>query len=194
MSIYRTSYYRMIVYMLCLVWIVSLLVSCQSSLPVFKDNSVPQAQGHIPDYPKAEITFQTQLPDPLLDGENLYLEILDEVTGLALNAARVQMAVQDQQNFTVKLPVVVGSVMKYRYLRDKEPVGIEYTSLNQQVRYRLYAVDGPGTVRDTVSGWSSSPASGNLGRIFGQVAFAGNNAPVVNALSRCWRGTRAYGL
>ena len=76
----------------------------------------------------------------------------------------------------------MGSVVKYRYVRDDDPAGIEYTSLSQQVRYRLYSVGGPGIVHDTITAWKSTPTDGKLGRIQGQVANKSNNAPVVNAL------------
>jgi hypothetical protein len=180
MLAHRSSLSHFITTVLLTICIVSLLAACQNTtLPVI-DTNKPQAK--LPDYSRAEITFETSLPAPLHEGENLFLEILDEVTGLALNAARVQMQTEDQQNFAVKLPVVVGSVLKYRYARDKEPAAIEYNSLNHQVRYRMYVVDGPGAVRDTISAWKSTPASRSLGRIFGQVAYVESNAPVVNAL------------
>jgi len=183
MSSHRIGRQRLIIIMLSLVFMLPGLVSCQNEgIPVLDTSVAPQSPSKPSDYPQAEITFQVKLTASLHEGEKLFLEILDEVTGLALNAARVEMVSEDQQTFVVKLPVVVGSVLKYRYVRDQEPVGIEYTSAGRQVRYRMYLVDGPGTVRDTVTAWKSTPAANNLGRIFGQVAFIESNTPVVNAL------------
>lgn len=130
----------------------------------------------------AEITFEAQLPEPLADGQNLFIEFLDEVTGLAMNPARAQMQSNDRQYFGIKIPIPVGSVVKYRYFRDNDPIGVEYTTDNQPVRYRLYVVEGPGVVYDTVAAWRSLPSQAPLGRIQGQAANATNNAPVVNAL------------
>lgn len=185
MSVHRIGLRRSITSILSLFCIFSLLASCQSKTgisPTIQTSPVPDQKSQSPDYQMAEVTFKAELPDELLDGENLYLELLDEVTGLALNAARVQMVSEDRQNFIVKLPIVIGSVLKYRYVRDKEPVGIEYTSQKQQVRYRMYHIDGPSLVLDTISAWKSTPSNGKLGRIFGQVVYAESNAPVVNAL------------
>lgn len=185
MSVYRSNFRRFITRILYLFCITSFLVSCQYSsnnLPVTQTSVIPEQTPQVQDYSKAEVTFEATLPTKLLEDENLYLEILDEVTGLALNTARVQMTSRDQLIFVVKLPIVVGSVLKYRYFRDKELAGIEYTSQKQQVRYRMVYVDGPGMVRDTISAWKSSPAVDSMGRIFGQVAYSETNSPVVNAL------------
>ncbi len=46
-------------------------------------------------FPRAEVTFTVRLPDPLATGEVLAISILDEVTGLALNAVDYQMTAVD---------------------------------------------------------------------------------------------------
>jgi hypothetical protein len=167
---------------------VVLLAGCQENplagVRVTTDQGEPPAAS----YPQGEITFEAQVPAELKEGQNLYIEFLDEVTGLALNASRTRMQPDEStgdpgRNFSAKTSFAVGSVIKYRYMRDNEPVGIEYNSLGQQVRYRLYQVDGPGTVRDTIAAWKTRPAtSDKLGRIEGQVAIKSSNAPVINAL------------
>jgi hypothetical protein len=130
----------------------------------------------------AEVTFEVQLPLALAEGQNLYIEFLDEVTGLAFNPSRAQMSTSDNIYFGIKIPILMGSVVKYRYFRDSDPSGIEYNAGNEQVRYRMYVVDGPGVVRDIVAGWRHAPFQAQSGRIQGQVANQQNNAPVVNAL------------
>src|SRR5512138_2535721 len=45
--------------------------------------------------PRAQVTFTVRLPDPLASGETLAISILDEVTGLALNAVDYQMTSVD---------------------------------------------------------------------------------------------------
>ncbi len=122
MSVYRSAFRRSVIRILYLFCITSFLVSCQfygGNLPVAETSDIPEQQPQTPDYLKAEVTFEATLPAKLLKDENLYLEILDEVTGLALNAARVQMVSKDQLTFVVKLPVIVGSVLKYSFVRDK---------------------------------------------------------------------------
>ncbi|MBE0697912.1 MAG: hypothetical protein IH586_13400 [Anaerolineaceae bacterium] len=175
--------HRSLILALCLLTIFSLLSSCSGTIiPPKSTSTSPRKQSPPVDYPKAEITFEVQIPAELNPDQNLYAEILDEVTGLALNPAQVKMEKQDAQTYILKMPVTIGSVVKYRYVRDNDPVGVEYTSQDRQVRYRIYYVDGPGIVRDTVGAWKSSPLSGGTGRIQGQVAQHGTNAPVINAL------------
>lgn len=130
----------------------------------------------------AEVTFSARVPTSLPEGQSLHIEFLDEVTGLALNPLQARMVSQDNQRFEIKIPFAVGSVLKYRYVLDGVAIGNEYTSLGQPVRYRLYSVEGPGTVSDVIAGWQFQSAAGSFGRIQGQVANKENNAPVVNAL------------
>lgn len=164
-----------------------LLAACQTEAtpeatsPAFVVTPTLREKPH-PQVPYAEVTFEAQLPEKLADGQNLFIEILDEVTGLAFNPARARMETTDQQYFGIKIPITVGSVVKYRYYTDQQPFGVEYTTGDQQVRYRLYYVDGPGVVRDIVAAWRTAPSTGTLGRIQGQVANETNNSPVVNAL------------
>ncbi len=131
----------------------------------------------------AEVTFEAHLLAPLTGGKNLYVEVLDEVTGLALNTLRIKMEKVGSLKYTLKVPFALGSVVKYRYVRDNDPAApIEYTSRGQQVRYRLHFVDGPGVALDVISGWKNDSEKSAYGRIHGQVSLTGSNAPVVNAL------------
>lgn len=169
-----------------LILMLVMLVACNSAGPITSTAVSPSdsssAAVQPTKLPYAEVTFEAQLPAKLADGQNLFIEILDEVTGLALNPARARMDSTDGQYYGVKIPIPVGSVVKYRYFRDNDPIGVEYTTDNRPVRYRLFVVDGPGTVRDVIAGWRSQPATAVYGRIQGQVANKGNNAPVINAL------------
>ena len=93
-----------------LVLILFLLTGCQTGvgLPLpdsVVDNPAPAL------LPQAEIVFTAQLPAVLSDGQNLFLEIMDEVTGLALNPLRVQMEAVDNLKYTVKTTIPVGSVI-----------------------------------------------------------------------------------
>lgn len=166
----------------CILFLLVFITACTTGAGQPLPN-LPSLNGDPESLPQAEITFEVQLLNPLEEGQNLYVEILDEVTGLALNPTHVRMEAVDANSYTVKIPFTVGSDVKYRYVRDNDPIGtIEYNSLNQQVRYRLLHVDGPGTVNDVVSAWKNRPFNANSGRISGQVAAIGSNAPVVNAL------------
>lgn len=166
------------------------LAACQSLQPVVvtptgaapAETATPTAKPVLEPAPLTEILFQVQTPSELDEGEEIRIEFLDEVTGLALNPAYAQMESKDRRNFAALVPVPLGSVLRYRYVRTGNPLSIEYSSQGSQVRYRLYVVEGPGSIRDMIAAWKSEPAKSNLGRVRGQVLLKTGQAPAVNAL------------
>jgi len=132
--------------------------------------------------PQAMVSFNVQTPlDTPLD-EQVYLYILDEVTGLALNPTRYEMQSVGENKHSISLPFSVGSVIKYRYARQSSYISTEYTSKKQQVRYRLVLVEGPSEIHDVVSAWSDIPFNSEQGRIKGQVINTDNASPVPGLL------------
>lgn len=119
--------------------------------------------------PQAEITFIAKIPVDTPTGQGISLDILDEVTGLALNGKQNLMAPIGNGIYSVKIIAPLGSVLKYRYSRFSSPPSIEYTSTGKQVRYRLYSVAGPSQVEDEISAWTDLQYSGASGRIQGNV-------------------------
>lgn len=180
MSPLRTNAHRHFIRGLHLILILTLLSACQVEFPPTAGTPAPDQLAA--EYSRAEVTFAAHLPQTLAEGQTLFVEILDEVTGLALNTARLRMESEDGVYYTAKAPFVVGSVIKYRYVRDNDPAGVEYNTLNQQVRYRMFVVHGTSQVDDYISAWKSQPAADSLGRIHGQVADRESKSPLVNAL------------
>jgi hypothetical protein len=76
----------------------------------------------------------------------------------------------------------MNSVVKYRYIRQGTLPTQEDDSADRPVRYRLYAVSGPGAVDDVVSSWSDGPFSGPVGRISGHVTDRTTAAGLTNIL------------
>jgi hypothetical protein len=132
--------------------------------------------------PLATVTFQVEVPLNTPQGQPILFTILDEVTGLALNLRREEMEKVGDQNYSITLPFPVGAVVKYRYAHQDDHIAEEHTTDGRPVRYRLYRVDGPGSVHDVVSNWSDSTFSGETGRIKGQVIDAISNEPIPNIL------------
>jgi len=131
---------------------------------------------------QAEITFRVQIPEPLQDNQPVFVDILDEVTGLALNPVRYQMEAIDNRFYTLIIPQIFGSVIKYRYSRGSDASAIEYTAQGNQIRYRLFSLTGPGEVFDLVSAWNDQPYQGPTGRISGTVLDKASNAPIPGLL------------
>lgn len=119
--------------------------------------------------PEAMVTFRVTLPESITPGVSINLNVLDEVTGLALNQKAFPMEAEDSQHFVVILPFPINSVLKYRYTRQGAKFTQEHTSDGRSVRYRLYLVEGPGIVQDVISRWTDTNFNGPTGRINGQV-------------------------
>lgn len=132
--------------------------------------------------PVAEVSFSVFLPAPLAEGETLVISILDEVTGLALNAANYPLQAVDTQTYTISLPLPLNAVVKYRYALIGSFTAQEIASADTLVRYRLYHVTGPGVVQDWISGWTGQPYSGTTGSIQGLVLTAESGTPIPNIL------------
>lgn len=164
-------------------------LSCTLSLTdwgnLFPQSPTPTPGPVIPTptpIPQAQVTFQVALSQPLAPGQGITLAVLDEVTGLALNAQQTPMQAVDSTRYTLSLPVPIGSVVKYRYLRSGGALVQEDTPLDQLVRYRLYHVTGPGIVEDAISSWSDQPFNAPFGRLDGILINADTNAPLPGIL------------
>lgn len=133
--------------------------------------------------PLAVVTFQAQVPQGTPPDQAIFIEILDEVTGLALNVRRHQMQYISTHLVSIALPLQVGSIIKYRYSRfGNYPVN-EETTQGDPVRYRLFHVINPAIVKDIISGWTDLPYTGLTGRIIGQVKSSADGSPLVGLLA-----------
>jgi len=131
--------------------------------------------------PMAQVTFIAVLPEPLAEGESLAIAILDEVTGLALNAALFPMEPRDPQTYAISLPFSLYSIIKYRYVRRSNVQLQEDTGTDTAVRYRLYQVVGPGETRDIIASWIDRSFTGDTGSIEGEV-YAEGGGPLANIM------------
>jgi hypothetical protein len=132
--------------------------------------------------PAAPVTFNVAIPTPLLPGETLYLSVVDEVTGLGLNPANYAMQGMDTQHYTLTLPFPVGSLVKYRYVRQSALPVLEADSGGKAVRYRLYSVNAPGSIQDLITTWADGTFTASTGRIAGKVTNASDGSPIPNIL------------
>lgn len=161
------------------------LSSCQFNIfgaePANPSASIPLPPSPEPQ-PMAEVFFATTIPYPLLPGEKLVLSVVDEVTGLVLNPTNYIMQAGDSLHYYVAIPLVVNSVVKYRYMKQSGVPIFEDMSKDQPIRYRLYFVGGPGEVLDTVSSWNGEPYVGGVGRITGRVVSSTDGTAIPDIL------------
>ncbi|RPJ19930.1 MAG: hypothetical protein EHM33_29510, partial [Chloroflexi bacterium] len=132
--------------------------------------------------PRAEVTFTVRLPDPLPANEVLAISILDEVTGLALNAVDYQMTAADTVTYTATLAIPDQALIRYRYIRRGTARVNEDTNLDTSIRYRLLRVSGPTQVVDTLNSWEDKPVGTLSGNIVGTVLNSDTGAPIPDVL------------
>ncbi len=132
--------------------------------------------------PVAQTSFTVVLPEALLQGETLILSVMDEVTGLSLNAMQYPMSARDSLTYTATLPLPYNSVIKYRYVRRGASDILEDTNLGTQIRYRMYYVAGPGELRDILADWGDKNYARPTGVILGQVYNMDTGSPLPNII------------
>lgn len=130
----------------------------------------------------AQTAFVVTLPEPLLPNEALAIAILDEVTGLSLNATQYPMTARDSLTYTATLPLPVHTIVKYRYVRRGAAQVLEDTHRSAPIRYRMYLVESPGEVQDIVADWEDKSYARPSGTILGQVTNADTGSPLPNIL------------
>jgi hypothetical protein len=159
--------------------IVSLVfTSCSVNPQSTQTITLPFTAGEVLE-PQAEVEFTAVISAPFEQEQTLTLEILDEVTGLALNPQRYQMQPVNATTYSLKLPVQIGSVIKYRYIRESSGVPVyEYNSIGRQVRYRMAYVTNSSQIHDMVIAWNTQPYQGPYGRIQGKVINSDTGVPV----------------
>ena len=122
----------------------------------------------------AEAHFEAWLSQPLPAQSNLFLEIIDDVSGWSiLNAMRYPMQIDPSSplHYQLNYPVPVGSLIKYRYIYS-QPNGIIHTENvlgKEPIRYRTAFVPNTLIISDTIFGWIDAPYQGQRGSLAGQV-------------------------
>jgi hypothetical protein len=132
--------------------------------------------------PRAEVNFTARLPEPLPANEVLVVSILDEVTGLALNAVDYQMTMVDANTYTAKLAIPDKALLKYRYVRRGAGRVNEDTNTDANIRYRMLNVLGPTQIVDTLNSWGDRAANTISGSIFGTVVNTDTGVPIPDIL------------
>ncbi len=132
--------------------------------------------------PETLITFRVTLPASLRPGESVSLAVLDEVTGLAFNQVLYPLQAEDALHYSATLKFTLGSVLKYRYLRQGDYTVQEHLPNGEPVRYRLQFVTGQTFVSDQVSRWTDTTYEGSTGRILGRVIDSQNGLPIPDLL------------
>jgi hypothetical protein len=131
---------------------------------------------------QAEVVFKVWIPENTPDGSSINIDILDEVTGLAIYPTRYALTQSNGLLYEVHVPVNVYSVVKYRYTKITDGAISENTSTGKQVRYRMVQITGPAIVEDVIYAWGDLPINKPTGRIQGRILDETSNTPVANMM------------
>ena len=140
-------------------------------------------------YKFAQVEFVVTIPASTQNEQKIYLSLLDEVTGLALNKESHLMELNlersntNVQVYQLSLPLLVGSTIKYHYAREDGSIIVgEHTTEGEPVRYRLLQVYAPGSIEDIVSRWTDTTYTGSTGQLIGKIVDANTGIPLDNQL------------
>jgi hypothetical protein len=131
---------------------------------------------------EALVTFYVKTPTNTPPDQPILLSILDEVTGLALNAKRYTMEASDDGEYSMVIPFPVGTTVKYRFSRQGDILAEEHTTDGRAVRYRMYQVEAPGELHDVICRWNDTGFEGLTGRISGTVTDIKTGAAIAGLL------------
>ena len=84
--------------------------------------------------------------------------------------------------YTVSLSFPVGSLVKYRYMTNDGQNRFEYSSSGYPIRARLFYVDGPCEVQDTIARWQNTKFKGLTGRLFGSITDVDTGEAISNVV------------
>jgi len=184
-------------FLISLMILISTLTSSCSGFSL--EGLLPGSRSNPEEDLMVEVTFYVQVPLNTPAEEVVYLSLLDEVTGLGVNATAHPLEPVFGESdlsqgliYTTKLTVPQHSVLKYRYTRRNQYAIIEHTQIDEQVRYRLARVENPLEIRDVVSKWSDTSYDWpEPGRISGVISNAENGQPLAGMLV-CAGGVQAF--
>jgi hypothetical protein len=160
-----------------------LLAAC--SLPSAASGSggpTPIPGGAAAPLPAAEVVFTVTPPAGTAEDAGLQLLVLDDVTGLPYAARPVPMTRQGDGRWQARLTPPVGSLLRYRYMRQSPSASDEFDGLGRPVRLRLLHVTGPAYQDDLIAAWLDAPYLGSSGRIIGHAVEAASGQPLVEVL------------
>lgn len=129
-----------------------------------------------------DANFSVLIPSPLGNGEVLCLDVLDEITGINENFTRHFLKSDDNKYYSVTIPVILNSEIKYRYVKVGDTDTHEITAFNSPVRYRMAHISENIIFKDTVAAWSDQTYIEPYGKLSGMVVDAKSGSGVPDIL------------
>lgn len=133
---------------------------------------------------QATTTFFVSTPQGTPPDVDIYLDIVDEVTGIYINPVRHKLNFVSENLYSLELFYPASSLIKYRYAMGSNPTTIEHNTSGKPVHYRVLSIqpNSPIIIRDVVASWADTRLNISLGRIEGKLLDANTRKGIPNLL------------
>lgn len=168
--------------------LVSFFAGCTSGSGGSPKNSsgtfVPQVS------PTRLVNFIANAPADTDLTQPIYLNIVDDLTGLDYLSDRYRMTAEADHTFSIQLAFPIHSLIKYRYSTGSDQQTYEMNSHNEPVNFRLYSVSGDGEIHDSIYRWTvlEDPDSITTGDISGTLDLTHLSRSVLYTFQVCAGG------
>jgi len=129
-----------------------------------------------------ETKFSVNLINPLEEDETLFVEIIDEISGVGNHEVKHELSKINENNYETMFFCTKGSLVKYRYSKMNSDYQTELAADGSSIRYRLINCQDDYVQTDIISSWPDEPFSGKSGKITGEVVDQKSGDPLDNML------------
>ncbi len=142
----------------------------------------PDIPGKVttPDLIPQEFSVELRIPVP--EDTQLAIDVFDEVSGMLYNIERFPLSRQPDGTFTGTLMLPENATLRYRYVMSAPLEIAEQKADGNPVGYRIVSVQKNAVFKDTISGWPSSPYTGETADLNGIVHDSKSNQPLPDVL------------
>lgn len=162
------------------------MAGCQAASPAApEDIADGSAENSSNESKTVNITFIVEIPEELKPQQELMIEFLDEITGLAIVPVRFPMEKIDGRHYQLTRDLPDRSIIKYRFFRKGDNPSVEYNSLDLPVRYRFIFTPYARKVHDLVAGWNDVYDNVPSGMIEGKITNSQTGEPAAGLLIAC---------
>ena len=158
------------------------LAACDLRSFIYPEEEINSNELTVPVLASMEVEFSVFVPESTPEDAEIYVDILDEVTGLAFNPKRYGLTKAADRFYTGKIVLSQNSIIRYRYILQSDPPITEATPLGTKIRYRLAYIVPGFQVRDLVSQWENQPVETSTGRVQGVVFNTSTHMAAANIL------------
>ena len=129
------------------------------------------------------IEFIAHLSTPLMEGESLALDVVDELRGMANNITRYHMTkLNNDLTYNVVISAIENASLTYRYSKVGAISSSEMNPSGSFVRYRMAHFNGNLHIDDIIAGWADGYNQVLTGSFTGRVIDRQTKLPVADVL------------